>query len=1100
MTIQTIRWSGTLCLLAVLLLSTVFPSLAGSAREPGQVAQPAESVLIRLAYVTFDPLQQFPDLSGRPAYTPEEAAAAGIYILQFSGPVLPEWKQAVLEAGGQLDGYLPDYAFIARLDGAALARVRVLPFVRWVGPYEPAYRLAADATGDETRSYRVALASWADPAAARSALAALGVRTDGDGPIFLAEMDGAQLDAAARLPDVVWIEPYRPRELHNDVGGGTIMGGSTAWANGYTGSGVTIGVADTGLDTGNPASIHQDFSGRVTNISSWPVVYANWGAGCITQNPGADDGPADVDSGHGSHVTGSVAGSGARSSGQFRGLAYEANITFQAVEQWTDWPSGCPLSDGYYLTGIPADERDLFTQAYGWGARVHNNSWGSSAAGAYDQTAANFDDFIHDYQDMTIVVSAGNSGRDADANGYVDTDSIGSPGTAKNVITVGASDNERSSGGYSAYTWGQGWPSNFPANPTRDDRISDNRQELAAFSSRGPADDGRILPDVVAPGTDIVSVRSSLASGTGWGVYNAYYMYMGGTSMASPLTAGAAALVRDYYQTTEGHSNPSAALIKATLINTAVDVSGYGNTSYEAGQPIPNNHEGWGRVNVAAATTPGRQFVDDWTGLNTGQTATYQFSVNAGQPFKVTLVWSDAAGTPGAGAALVNNLNLRVTAPDGTTTYWGNHFSGGWTTPGGSADTVNNVENVYIQSPTAGTWTVQVIGQNVPQGPQSFALVVGGSLVTPLSIATITPSGGLVGHTVHATITGGGFGAGTTVRLTRSGQPDINGTGVSVLNQSTLTCNFNLAGAALGAWNVVVSRDANSATLPNGFTVSAPVADLYLPIIIRAWPPLPGQPTINPFVPNPDPDGNYTVVWTPGAGPAPTSYQLEENGVVIATGYVGTSYPISGRTPGTYTYRVRGQNAYGYGLWSAPQSVTVSPPPTNPIQNGDFEQGAVIWTQYSTHGWPLIINTGFPGSVTPHSGSWAVWLGGDYDDISYIAQTVTIPSGSTVLSFYYWIASQDYCGYDFGGVIINGTTVVDQFDLCTSTNTGGWVRRTVNLAAYAGQTVQIQIRAETDSSFNSNLFVDDVALGASLGRERPAPTRPFDPATAAPRE
>lgn len=329
---------------------------------------------------------------------------------------------------------------------------------------------------------------------------------------------------------------------------------------------------------------------------------------------------------------------------------------------------------------------------------------------------------------MIILFSAGNSGVDADANGYVDQDSIGSPGTAKNCITSGASDNERTTGGYNpggpCSTWYECWGSDYPTNPTRDDRISDTRQELAAFSSRGPTDDGRIKPDVVAPGTNILSTRSQYASETGWGTYpNNYYMYMGGTSMSNPLIAGAATLVREYYVEKKGHT-PSAALVKAALINSATDITGYGNSSQEAGQPIPNNHEGWGLVNVGAATSATCPFHDGDT-VTTGSNQTYSYSVgSSAQPFKVTLVWSDYPGSPPAGG-LVNNLNLVVTGPGGTT-YRGNVFSGGWSVPGGTADSVNNVESVYVQNPAVGTWTVRVEGANVPQGPQPFALVARG--------------------------------------------------------------------------------------------------------------------------------------------------------------------------------------------------------------------------------------------------------------------------------------------------------------------------------------------------------------------------------------
>ncbi|MBE9508603.1 MAG: hypothetical protein IMY86_11195, partial [Chloroflexi bacterium] len=168
---------------------------------------------------------------------------------------------------------------------------------------------------------------------------------------------------------------------------------------------------------------------------------------------------------------------------------------------------------------------------------------------------------------------------------------------------------------------------------------------------------------------------------------------------------------------------------------------------------------------------------------------------------------------------------------------------------------------------------------------------------------------------------------------------------------------------------------------------------------------------------------------------------------------------------------------------------TSSPTPTQEptgITNGDFESGPTGWVEYSTHGWDLIVQD-FPGSVTPHSGSWAVWLGGDYDETSYIQQQVTVPPGSPYLAYWHWIVSEDVCGYDFGGVIINGT-VVDQYDLCEDENTGGWVKHVVNLSAYAGQSVSLQIWAETDSSLNSNLLVDDVSFQTSASSAQGNPT------------
>lgn len=151
-------------------------------------------------------------------------------------------------------------------------------------------------------------------------------------------------------------------------------------------------------------------------------------------------------------------------------------------------------------------------------------------------------------------------------------------------------------------------------------------------------------------------------------------------------------------------------------------------------------------------------------------------------------------------------------------------------------------------------------------------------------------------------------------------------------------------------------------------------------------------------------------------------------------------------------------------------------PPPNVIVNPGFEQGRNAgWQEYSANGWTLIINSGFPTGVSPHGGQWLTWLGGASNEISYIRQSVKIPTNAPILSYWAWIASADYCGYDFGGVMVN-SNVANVFNLCQSTSTGGWVRRTVNLSAYAGQTVWLQLRAETDGSLNSNLFIDDVSF------------------------
>ena len=143
------------------------------------------------------------------------------------------------------------------------------------------------------------------------------------------------------------------------------------------------------------------------------------------------------------------------------------------------------------------------------------------------------------------------------------------------------------------------------------------------------------------------------------------------------------------------------------------------------------------------------------------------------------------------------------------------------------------------------------------------------------------------------------------------------------------------------------------------------------------------------------------------------------------------------------------------------------------LPNGDFEDGPSQWTEVSLNGWDLILNA-IDLPVAPHSVNWAVWLGGDFDEIAYVEQRVKVPDSSPEFKYWHWIASEDICGYDFGGVVVNSSIVIDVYNLCDDNDTNGWVLHSVNLAAYAGQTIDIQIRAETDGSLNSNLFVDDV--------------------------
>jgi hypothetical protein len=694
-----------------------------------------------LPNVTIDTKQPRVTTSGvkaHPAYKSERVSAGKHhYIVQFIGPIKDRWVSRVRSAGAEIVSPHAGFSYIVRTSQAVLPKISALPFVRWVGHLPYSSRISPTlARGGKTPlprrrvrpgAYRVETFDSKDVGRIAAAARRLGFAVlSKDAPARLLIVESRKRDAALdrqirSLAAARGVRQIRERVLprpSNNVAT-TIMGNNFAAVSAtgpkLSGAGEIVAVCDTGLDTGNPASIHPDFAGRVVAIKSYPIT-SDWNS--VINNAGGNDGPADFDSGHGTHVSGSVLGDGTASAGTaavVRGHAFKAKLVFQAVEQEMKWKPNAPPNltrRRYILSGLPNNLKPLFQFAYDQGARIHSNSWGGGDPGVYDDQCRQFDQFVWDHKDMCFVVAAGNDGTDNDGNGAINPMSVTSPGTAKNCVTVGACENKRPD--FNTERYGEWWPDDFPVSPFNQDSMADRPDEVVPFSSRGPTADQRIKPDVVAPGTFILSTRSSqiAANNFAWGAYapdKAHYFFMGGTSMATPLTSGAVALLREFVRTKRGIAKPSAALLKALVIAGAQRLPGTAPAA-----ALLDSDQGFGRVNLDRSVSKVLATVDG-NGLKTGQKSTMTIAVPSGQKtLRIVMCYSDFPGN-----GLINNLNLIATSPAGKKSV-GNQPAGSTSL---SLDSNNNVEVIQVNKAKAGTWTVEVVASNVAKGPQDFALV-----------------------------------------------------------------------------------------------------------------------------------------------------------------------------------------------------------------------------------------------------------------------------------------------------------------------------------------------------------------------------------------
>ncbi|WP_233261948.1 S8 family serine peptidase [Vitiosangium sp. GDMCC 1.1324] len=704
----------------------------------------------------------------------KKAAGKGFHIVHFDGPVKAEWLEELKATGVRVVTYIPNNAYLVYGDVAAMGslqkHIAAAPAIRWDGEYLNDYKLDPTVQTVATPAYSIQLIKDEETNGAtlelirklqtREAI----VQEALDYVNVVAFVDRQALNEIVQRADVLSIQPrLEPRkfdERQNMIIAGQLTGNVPSGATylnwlaskgftqaQFTASGFGVDVSDSGIDNGTSLPNHFGLylNGDVTGTSR--VVYNRLEG---TANSGSTLQGCD---GHGNLNSHIVAGFSNQSGAPFAdaaGFHYGLGVApFVKVGSSVVFDPGTFTSPNY---------ENLQSRAFRDGMRISTNSWGSNA-NTYNSDAQRYDALVRDAQpasaavpaagnqEMIIVFAAGNQGSGANT--------VGSPGTAKNVITVGASENVQAFGGAD----GCGTT----------DTEANSAYDIVAFSSRGPASDGRKKPDIMAPGTHVsggvaqtAGQRASppaIATGQALSCFDAtgvcagpssnyfpvtqqWYTASSGTSHSTPAVAGATALLRQYF-INQGVTPPSPAMTKAYLMNSTRYMTGVG-----ANDSLYSNNQGMGLMDLGMAFDGVPRLLDDQNPANlftaTGQSRTFSGVVaDSTKPFRVTVAWTDAPGST-TGSAWKNNLDLSVTV--GTTTYKGNVFTGANSTTGGTADSSNNVESVFLPAGIEGAYTVTVAATNVTSDgvpnnasslDQDFALVAYNSCAT----ATLAPTG-----------------------------------------------------------------------------------------------------------------------------------------------------------------------------------------------------------------------------------------------------------------------------------------------------------------------------------------------------------------------
>ena len=805
----------------------------------------------------------------------------GMRLIQFAGPIRPEWYQALVATGAHVVTYIPSNSYLVYGTSDRLQSVQNLAtnksIVQWDGAYGAAYRLDPAVTAapnsntprpnlstNGNEQFVIQMVEDADENKATLALIdklklepiikqenALGYVN-----VKVALPKDAVIHQIAERNDVVsiqqWVTPVMLCERQDQIMAGNLTGNlptpgdylAYLTGKGYnvnTAASFGVNISDSGLDNGTttPWQFVLYTQGDPTNAANSRVSYVvNAGSGTATDLTGCN--------GHGnlnSSIIGGYVPTGTSGGVNFGAAPHADASGFR-------WGLGIApfvkvgMSVIFSTTGAYLNPTfsTLESNAYAAGMRISSNSWGAAVGGLYNSDSQTYDALVRDAQsgtagnqEYTIVFSAGNSGSGGQT--------IGAPGTGKNIITVGAAEDVNPFGGSD----GCGIA----------DTGADSANDIISFSSRGPTTDQRKKPEIVGPGTHVSggapqSAANTARTGTGSGLAcfasgtggvcggvgsrffpagQQWYTASSGTSHSCPAVAGTAALYRQYF-INNALTPPSPALIKALLMNSARYMNGTG-----ANDTLWSNSQGMGEANLNSffdIFASAHAFHDESAGdlfTASGQVRTVTGAVGtSAKPFRVTLAWTEPPG-PTSGNSYINNLDLEVTV--GGNTYKGNVFTGASSVTGGSADTRDNVESVFVPAGVSGNYVVKVTatniaGDGVPGNAnpldQDFALVVYNGTETPaavisnsgttLSTENCSPGNGVIdpGETVTVSVCLQNVGTGNAANLVGTLQTSggvtnpsgpqnygaLNAGGASVCRNFTFTASGSCGGTLTG--------------------------------------------------------------------------------------------------------------------------------------------------------------------------------------------------------------------------------------------------------------------------------------------------------------